>query len=193
MTDNPPFTVKQADAILGWCVLFLQAGQRRDEATMDLLLNTAPAPVDYVPALIGIANKLGYLCHGRDAFASLVGQWEPGQGIPGVHRPPWPMVLLPQPESTPASRAVSAAAAVGIVSALIQTEHAADVEWEQLTAAAACLMPDLYTDGVASGAVALARVAETAVRRAAHAEGKPVDEVWQELAQHVNNRQDRGE
>jgi hypothetical protein len=85
--DLPALTLDEMDDVLGFCVALMQAGVNKDMDGMSALINARPDAVHMMPALVGIAVKLGIHLHGRDHLRQLLAAWEPGRGIPGIHRP----------------------------------------------------------------------------------------------------------
>lgn len=88
MNDVPYVPIGEVDDVLGFCVPFLLAGMNRDFEGMDALLADADDLADLLTAMAGIANKLGINAFGRDQYVAFLTAWEPGRGIPGIHRPP---------------------------------------------------------------------------------------------------------
>lgn len=86
--DLPALTLDEMDDVLGFCVALMQAGVNQDIDGMAALIDTRPDAIELMPALVGIAVKLGIHLHGRDRLRELLAAWTPGQGIPGIHRPP---------------------------------------------------------------------------------------------------------
>lgn len=88
MKDRPAGNSPHVEDLLGFCAALMQAAQRGDFDGVDALIATDVNLGDVARVLAGIANQLGYLCHGREQFAQMLAAWQPGHGLPGVDRPP---------------------------------------------------------------------------------------------------------
>lgn len=178
------------NAVFGRCVALLRAGQCGDIETLRQAIEDEQDPIAVISCLAGITNRLGMLTHGAERFNELVASWRRGEGIPGVHQPPWPR--SPFPTSDPSTRVSPTVAAVGIISAVLHSLNAAPADRAANSAGMVQLLPDLFEGGSTTAALAMAGLVAEVLQVASNASGTPAAELWQTIAQRVVTSEAKG-